>query len=37
MARRKGEKKEEDVAVAIDKDKTSQYALKWTSSYASAC
>lgn len=25
-----GEKKEEVVAVAIDKDKSSQYALKWT-------
>ncbi|KAL9377296.1 hypothetical protein Peur_031416 [Populus x canadensis] len=27
MARRNGEKKEDNVAVAIDKDKTSQYAL----------
>ena len=30
MARRNGEKKEESVAVAIDKDKSSQQALKWT-------
>lgn len=30
MARRNGEKKEETVAVAIDKDKSSQQALKWT-------
>ncbi|XVE71949.1 hypothetical protein DITRI_Ditri10aG0191900 [Diplodiscus trichospermus] len=29
MARRNGEKREESVAVAIDKDKGSQYALKW--------
>lgn len=36
MARRNGEKKEDNVADARDKDKTSQYALKWTSSYASA-
>jgi hypothetical protein len=30
MARRNGEKKENNVAVAIDKDKSSQHALKWT-------
>ena len=30
MARRNGEKKENSVAVAIDKDKSSQHALKWT-------
>lgn len=30
MARGGLEKKEEIVAVAIDKDKSSQYALKWT-------
>lgn len=30
MARGGVEKKEEVVAVAIDKDKSSQYALKWT-------
>ncbi|KAG6771496.1 hypothetical protein POTOM_022864 [Populus tomentosa] len=30
MARRNGEKKESSVAVAIDKDKSSQHALKWT-------
>ncbi|XP_048329704.1 U-box domain-containing protein 35 [Ziziphus jujuba] len=30
MARRNTEKREETVAVAIDKDKSSQYALKWT-------
>ncbi|XP_038699530.1 U-box domain-containing protein 35-like [Tripterygium wilfordii] len=29
MARKNGEKKEDNVAVAIDKDKGSQYALKW--------
>ncbi|XWS52331.1 hypothetical protein CRYUN_Cryun11dG0058600 [Craigia yunnanensis] len=29
MARRNGEKRDESVAVAIDKDKGSQYALKW--------
>ncbi|KAF3437275.1 hypothetical protein FNV43_RR20028 [Rhamnella rubrinervis] len=30
MARRHAERREETVAVAIDKDKSSQYALKWT-------
>ncbi|GAV59746.1 Pkinase domain-containing protein/Usp domain-containing protein [Cephalotus follicularis] len=30
MARKNGEKKEENVVVAIDKDKGSQHALKWT-------
>ncbi|KAI4376846.1 hypothetical protein MLD38_014559 [Melastoma candidum] len=30
MAPRTGEKREESVAVAIDKDKSSQYAIKWT-------
>lgn len=30
MSRRHAEKREETVAVAIDKDKSSQYALKWT-------
>ncbi|KAK4762039.1 hypothetical protein SAY87_029923 [Trapa incisa] len=29
MVRRSGDKKEDNVAVAIDKDKGSQYALKW--------
>lgn len=29
MARRNGDKQEEAVAVAIDKDKGSQYALRW--------
>ncbi|OMO53245.1 hypothetical protein CCACVL1_28776 [Corchorus capsularis] len=29
MTRRNGEKRDESVAVAIDKDKGSQYALKW--------
>lgn len=29
MAKRSGNKREESVVVAIDKDKASQYALKW--------
>lgn len=29
MGRRNGERKDESVAVAIDKEKGSQYALKW--------
>lgn len=29
MAKRNGEKRNESVAVAIDKDKGSQHALKW--------
>lgn len=29
MAKRGGEKRDDSIAVAIDKDKSSQYALKW--------
>ena len=29
MARRNGERRDESIAVAIEKDKGSQYALKW--------